>query len=315
MLTILLPTYNGAAFINECIASILIQDFKDFELLIIDDCSTDDTIGVINSFRDERIRIIKNEKNVGLAMSLNIGIRESSFDLIVRIDQDDIMFSDRLSKTVEAFHKNSYCALVFSAADIINSAGARIGFFHLSKNKRRVKFLLIFINPFIHSSASFKKNHSSSLFEYDSSSKYSPPEDFELWSRLILIEKVDFKVIDKALVKYRFTTDSYSRTNSELNQHAGNICERNINKLTDGMYGESFVSNISQRLYGKNSYSKINYLSLLKFLFRINRSVNHDFKILDMIFIIEILVRLILSPKLKFSINKLIGFRNLIRYR
>lgn len=315
MLTILLPTYNGAAFINECITSILIQDFKDFELLIIDDCSTDDTIGIINSIHDERIRIIKNEKNVGLAKSLNIGIKQSSFDLIVRIDQDDVMFTNRLSKTVEAFQNNSYSALVFSSADIINSVGAKIGFFRLSKNKRRVKFFLIFINPFIHSSASFKKNHSSSLFEYDISSKYSPPEDFELWSRLILLEKVDFKVIDKALVKYRFTSDSYSRNNGELNQHAGNICERNINKLTDGMYGESFVSNISQRLYGKNSYSKINYLSLLKFLFRINRSVNHDFKFSDIIFIIEILVRLVLSPKLKFSINKLIEFRNLIRYR
>jgi glycosyltransferase involved in cell wall biosynthesis len=315
MLTILLPAYNGATFINECIESILIQDFKDFELLIIDDCSTDDTIGIINSIRDERIRIIKNGKNVGLAKSLNIGIRESSFDLIVRIDQDDVMFSDRLSKTVEEFQNNSYSALVFSSADIINSVGAKIGFFRLSKNKRRLRFFLIFINPFIHSSASFKKNHSSSLFEYDISSKYSPPEDFELWSRLILLEKADFKVIDKALVKYRFTTDSYSRTNSDLNQHAGNICERNIIKLTDGMYSESFVSNISQRLYSNNSYSRINYLSLLKFLFRMNRSVNHDFKISDLIFIIEIFLRLVFSSKLKFSINRVIRFSNLIRYR
>jgi hypothetical protein len=233
----------------------------------------------------------------------------------VRIDQDDIMYSHRLSKTVEAFQKNSSCSLTFSTADIIDSNGSKIGYFSLSKNKRRIKFLLIFINPFIHSSAAFKKNCFPKFFQYDASSNYSPPEDFEFWSRLILLEKTDFEVIDKALIKYRFTTDSYSRTNSKLIQNARNICERNINKLSDKILSESFISSVSQRLYGANPSLKINCLFILKFLFNINSKVNQYFKLSDVIFISEIFTRIILSSKLKLLINRLIKFKNVIRYQ
>ena len=85
-----MPTYNVAPWVDEAIQSVLKQTYRDFELLVIDDCSTDDTVSVVRSIDDPRIRIIQNEKNVGLAENLNRGLSHISTEYVARMDGDDI---------------------------------------------------------------------------------------------------------------------------------------------------------------------------------------------------------------------------------
>jgi len=88
--TVLMPTYNVAPYVREAIDSVLQQTYHDFKLLVIDDCSTDDTVSVVRSINDPRIHIIQNEKNVGLAENLNRGLSLINTELVARMDGDDI---------------------------------------------------------------------------------------------------------------------------------------------------------------------------------------------------------------------------------
>lgn len=88
--TVLMPTYNVAPYVKEAIDSVLQQTYNDFELLIIDDCSTDDTISVVRGINDPRIRIVQNDKNVGLAENLNRGLSYIFTEYVARMDGDDI---------------------------------------------------------------------------------------------------------------------------------------------------------------------------------------------------------------------------------
>lgn len=88
--TILMPTYNVAPYVKEAIASVLRQTYRDFELLVIDDCSTDNTVSLVRSIDDPRIHIVQNEKNVGLAENLNRGLSHITTEYVARMDGDDI---------------------------------------------------------------------------------------------------------------------------------------------------------------------------------------------------------------------------------
>ena len=93
-----MSVYNGAKFLAEAIDSILAQTFTDFEFIIIDDTSSDDSLQVINSYKDARIVLLQNTKNIGLTKSLNIGIAKAKGKYIARMDADDISMPKRLEK-------------------------------------------------------------------------------------------------------------------------------------------------------------------------------------------------------------------------
>ena len=82
MITVLMPTYNNAEYVETAVRSILAQSFADFEFLIIDDCSTDNTVDIIKSFSDTRIRLIINTENTGLGNTLNKGLAEARYELV-----------------------------------------------------------------------------------------------------------------------------------------------------------------------------------------------------------------------------------------
>ena len=98
---VLMPVYNGGRYLRESIASILAQSFKDFELLIIDDGSTDDSVSIVKSFSDPRIRLVLNEHNIGVARTLNKGLELARGEFIARMDADDISLPHRFEKRVD----------------------------------------------------------------------------------------------------------------------------------------------------------------------------------------------------------------------
>lgn len=102
-----MPTYNVAPYVREAIESVLRQTYRDFELLVIDDCSTDNTVEVVRSIEDARIRIVQNGKNVGLAENLNLGLSFITTEYVARMDGDDIAEPFWLEKEVAVLDANS----------------------------------------------------------------------------------------------------------------------------------------------------------------------------------------------------------------
>ncbi|MFN8250041.1 MAG: glycosyltransferase family 2 protein [Ferruginibacter sp.] len=100
VISVIMGVYNAETFLEEAIKSILNQSFRDFEFIIVNDASTDNSVAIINRFNDDRIRVINNESNIGLTRSLNKAIRQAHGEFIARMDADDISFPDRFREQV-----------------------------------------------------------------------------------------------------------------------------------------------------------------------------------------------------------------------
>lgn len=107
MISVIMPTYNTPIImLSQAVESILKQTYSNFEFIIIDDCSTDNTLEYLNSLKDNRIRIIKNIKNLGITASLNIGLNLAKGKYIARMDSDDISFPERLARQLDYMEKH-----------------------------------------------------------------------------------------------------------------------------------------------------------------------------------------------------------------
>lgn len=108
LVSVIMPSYNTAGFIGESIESVLNQTYKNFELIIVDDCSSDNTDEVVAGFSDERIIYVKNEKNSGAAVSRNRAISKAKGKWIAFLDSDDIWEKDKLKKQIDFMESNGY---------------------------------------------------------------------------------------------------------------------------------------------------------------------------------------------------------------
>jgi glycosyltransferase involved in cell wall biosynthesis len=203
-LTVLMPVYNAEKYLIEAIDSILNQTHRDFEFLIIDDGSTDSSIDIITSFKDPRIRLIRNEENSGITKTLNKGIHLSSNELIARMDADDISHPDRLEKQYKYLQEHPDCALVSTWMRKISKDGK---FLKISGvDTEHIYYSLLFISKGIyHPTVMYKKNAVTDVGLY--SKEYS--EDFNLWCKLV--KKYKFHVIHEPLLDYRFSETSIWR--------------------------------------------------------------------------------------------------------
>lgn len=104
--TVLMPTYNVAPYVKEAVESVLRQMYQDFELLVIDDCSTDGTLDIVRSIKDQRIRVVRNDSNLGLADNLNRGLSLITTELVARMDGDDIAEPNWLEEEVAVLDKH-----------------------------------------------------------------------------------------------------------------------------------------------------------------------------------------------------------------
>ena len=208
--TVLMSVYNGARYLGEAIDSILGQTYRDFEFLIIDDGSTDDSVDIINGYQDPRIRL-QQHPNRGLAESLRQGILGARGDIIIRADADDISCAHRIEQQVSYLNRARTVGLVRSLLTIINSDGTTInqstGETSLVTSAPRWWFLWRNIGS--HASTAIRK---SVLLEHNLNYRreMNGVEDYDLWSRLV--RHTGFGVIDEPLVKYRVHSTSVMRT-------------------------------------------------------------------------------------------------------
>lgn len=207
--SILLPVYNGAPFLHESIDSILAQNFSDFELIVINDGSHDNSGSIAESYSDKRIRYV-DQKNHGLPATLNIGMEMAKGDILIRHDQDDISLPGRIARQVQALDEDPTLGVVGCWAEIIDENGVRDGRTHCHPTElAALRTEVLFNTPFVHSSVAIRKSTLQALGGYSTDPERQPPEDFELWSRLLRISNATN--IPEVLVHYREVSSSMSR--------------------------------------------------------------------------------------------------------
>ena len=191
--SVLMPVYNAEEFLSEAITSVLNQSFSDFELVIVDDCSTDSSLSVIESFaqEDSRIKVVSTKTNSGVTVALNTGLAACSGEFVARMDADDVCVVDRLKKQVAAMKS---CDIVGSWITVIDSSGKELFVRTYSNDVASV------INkecPLAHPTVMFRRLL---VDKYDSS--FSTSQDYELWFRLFS-NGARFTVLQESLLKYR----------------------------------------------------------------------------------------------------------------
>jgi glycosyltransferase involved in cell wall biosynthesis len=260
-ISVLMSVHNGAKYLKESIKSILNQTFSDFEFIIVNDASTDNSLEIIKSFSDSRIVILNNPENLGLTKSLNIGLKQASGKYIARLDADDLSFPDRLEKQLSFMEKNIDISLIGSWAKIIDNKGQFIKNNYSSSDSNFLKFQISFIkNPLIHSSIFFKKEILKEIKQYDENFIYA--QDFSFYSKVIKRYKIS--VIPQTLIEYRNHAEAISHIPNKLEiqrKNAKKIIFKNIN-----FYCQLDWKNFSF-LYKALNRQKISLTILIKSLF------------------------------------------------
>lgn len=227
-LTVLMSVFNNENTVRRAVKSILEQSFKDFVFLIIDDSSTDNSLNIIRSFNDRRIRVISNKNNIGLTRSLNTGLKLSSGKYIARLDADDISLPKRLEKQIDFLEKNPDFVLCGTGYHIIDKEGNIIKDIVYDTYSEKLYYDLNFQNIIAHSSVVFKKKEILSSGGY--SIKYRYSQDFDLWQRLTRIGKA--WIMPEILMKWNDSKDNISSKNSDQqNKAALEIFKDNLKRL------------------------------------------------------------------------------------
>jgi len=202
--TVLMPAYNAGKYIAEAIESVLQQSFKDFQLLIINDGSTDNTEEIISSFIDERIVLI-NQSHKGIAVALNKGLSKAHSIYIARFDADDICFPQRLQQQVSFLDNHAGYIIVGGEAEYISEDGQHLfDFKSIGHTHQEIIQKIYSYCPFIHSSVMYRKE---AVIIAGSYSEHAHNfEDYFLWIQLLRHGK--FYNLPQQLIKVRFNPAS-----------------------------------------------------------------------------------------------------------
>ena len=197
--SVIMPFYNSKKYLKDSIASIINQTFTDFELILLDDGSTDFPEEIVNLFSDNRIRYYKEVSNKGLIYQLNKGIELSTGKYIARMDADDISRPNRFKKQVEFFEDPYNLAIDVLGTNAIK-IGDEVGEIDFKNyNPQQISFLLNFYCPILHPTVMIRKSVFDNGFKYLEEFKYA--EDFALW-RMIDNGK-NIAILPDNLLEYR----------------------------------------------------------------------------------------------------------------
>ncbi len=316
MVSVIIPSYNHERFIRDCIESVLSQTFQDFEIIITDDGSVDNTVNVIKNFSDPRIKLFVHIENRGACIAANNCLIHSSGKYIAMLSSDDIWYPRKLELQVDYLENHPDIAGVFGKVDWIDDENQLItddNFYHKDlfnvENRTRFEWLGRF----------FKQGnclcHPSSLIRrecYDEIGMFNPSlaslPDLDLWIRLCF--KYQIHILDQKLLRFR-------RLNSSENASGNNLANQKrarfefkqlLDHYLDIKDPQELVLILPQAaLYGKVSPDIITY-----FLGRVAIATNHEFKEL---WGLEIIYKLLQDKKTAAELERSCGFgyRDFIR--
>jgi glycosyltransferase involved in cell wall biosynthesis len=210
--SILMPVFNAGKFINKAVASILNQTLQDFQLIIIDDASTDGTYELIQAFSDSRIQLVRKTKNTGYVDSLNMGLALTTGKYIARMDGDDISLPHRLEKQIDILESDESLGICGSNYQVIDEEGTLNPQKNWPGNSLPAFWELLWENPIAHPTVVMRTEVLRQYgFQYNT--EKHPAEDYDLWCRMSLVTKI--YRMDEVLLYYRVHSNSQFQKNKE----------------------------------------------------------------------------------------------------
>jgi len=246
-ISVLMPAYNAEKYIGEAIESILNQTFKDFEFIVIDDCSTDKTWEIIQKYaaNDLRIRFFKNEKNLKLSLTLNKGIDLCRSQYVARMDADDFSYPDRLEKQYNFMENNPEVGISGGSMNVcdqfLNVRSVR----NYNLTDEEIRKHIFRYSPFCHPLVIIRKAVFDKVGKYDTN--FNPAEDYELYFRIGVLYK--FGNLKDTLLKYR-TVEKSMTTGSTKKMELETIRIRN-------QYANGYHMSLADKVYTMFQYFSI----------------------------------------------------------
>ena len=246
-ISILMTVYNAQKFISKAIESILNQSYNNFEFIIVDDFSNDESVNIIKRFSDNRIKLLESKKKLGRTKALNFGLNICSSDYIAIQDADDISNSKRIETLMKEFEKNKKLGLVFSNFKIINKDNEFIEKKNIYKNiLKKIKYL----NLIPHSSIIFKRSGIGEKFFYDESFLYA--QDYDLILKFLKFSKIS--LIDKELIYLRYHSERM--THNELYKKIIILENLRLLNFSEKNFNHNFFDFIILKFYKLKNYLK-----------------------------------------------------------
>lgn len=209
LVSIIMPTYNCAKFINETIKSVLNQTYENWELVIVDDCSNDNTEEVVASFNDKRIKYHRLEKNSGAAVARTTAMKMATGNYMAFLDSDDLWKDNKLEKQLEFMKKNNY-NFTCTAYEQIDEEGYQLN--KIIKTKKKADYNRILLDCPV--------GNSTVMYNVDNLGKFEVPNirkrnDDALWLQILKKEKFIYGMPD-VLMEYRIRNNSISSNKLSL---------------------------------------------------------------------------------------------------
>lgn len=208
-ISVVMPVWNGEKYIREAIDSILNQTYGDFEFIIIDDGSTDQTIEIIDSYDDSRIRLFKRDHE-GIVSALNFGVGQARAEWIARQDADDVSLPERFKRQMRLL-KNSEAVLCYGACEMIGTpSGGRTPY--VARTKALLSLQMCIRCPIVHTSVLFSKTTFLKAGGYLEEERHA--EDFGLWGRML--KQGNTIGIRQPIVLFREHAESISKQKADV---------------------------------------------------------------------------------------------------
>jgi len=205
LVTVVMAVHNNVEFIHDAVMSVLEQSWRNLEVLVVLDAPTDGTDRAIAGFEDQRLRVIKNERNVGQTASLKRGLQEAKGDYIARLDGDDIALPGRIEKQVHFLESHPEVGLLGGGCEVIDDSGRYLFSLRWPETDLQIRWMSLLGTPFGHPTVMLRRDvlerHG---FNYDEA--YESAQDYDLWTRIMASTNV--ANLPEALILYRIHGDS-----------------------------------------------------------------------------------------------------------
>ena len=280
LVSFIVAVYNEEDHILKSINSIINQTYNHLEIIVVDDCSHDETKNILASIKDKRLKVIRNNENLGLTKSLNIAIKHTNGQYLARQDSDDYSAAHRIETQIRFLKDNPNVKLVGSDYFVVDYNGKKIK----TRNNfpithEEICFYSIFDNPFVHSTVLIDSSivDKSCLFYNED---YKTSQDYELW--LKIIEEHSTFNINEKLVYFRFHNRSLS---SSYNQKSFSLIRKlllgNFEKYLDEKLSNKFVKNWIKINFESKKISFNSLLFILKIIDEVYEKQNFEIAVND----------------------------------
>ena len=226
--SVIMSVRNGAAYLRQAVDSILAQSFGDFEFIIVDDASDDETPRILAEYAaaDPRIVLLVNDENLRLSRSLNRALAVARGTYIARQDADDLSLPDRFAKQVERLDAEPDLGLLGTAFDICDANGRRVATQVVPITDTEIRLQMLFDNAFCHASMMLRRGVLPGVIGgYDATVRYA--QDYELWSRLLRVTR-GANLAEPLVVHRQHEANVTTRAHDEQQQTAVRIAAREI---------------------------------------------------------------------------------------